>query len=269
MDDEDFKRIVSQFYSQHKRILPWRESIVPYHVLITEIMLQQTQVPRVLIKFQEFIAVFPDFKTLAESSLLDVLRVWQGLGYNRRGKYLHETARIIHHTYHDLIAADPELLVALPGIGPATARSIVTFVHNKPEIFIETNIRRVYIHHYFQDRAEIEDKDILPLVERTLDKENPREWYYALMDYGTDLGKRVSNPNRKSKHYSKQSRFEGSKRQVRGAILRELLKKNKPMNKVELSEVLTQEQGRVTEVLIDLAKENLIIERGGEYSIRE
>jgi A/G-specific adenine glycosylase len=264
----EFQDEVWNHYRKNKRILPWREHIVPYHVLISEIMLQQTQVPRVLAKFPSFISHFPDFKTLAEASLSEVLREWQGMGYNRRGKYLKETAGIIHHKYKDQIPTDPEAVDEMPGIGPATARSIITFVYNTPQVFIETNIRRVFIHHFFTDAESVDDTEILPLVMQSLPPDDPREWYYALMDYGSTLAKLIKNPNRKSKQYTKQSRFEGSKRQVRGAILREVLKNNS-VSKQRLLELLPFEKGRGEGVLSDLVKEGLITEREGEYSIKE
>src|SRR5581483_6695200 len=168
-----------------------------------------------------------------KASLADVLSVWQGLGYNRRAMYLKQTAERITREFLGELPDDPKVLQTFPGFGYATACSTIVFSYNKPLPFIETNIRRVFIHHFFEDKTGIDDKEILPLVEKTLDKTNPRDWYYALMDYGTFLGKNVVNPNRKSKHYVKQSKFEGSLRQVRWRILKVLLK-NKTLNQTEL-----------------------------------
>ncbi len=110
-----------------------------------------------------------------------------------------------------------------PGIGPGTAGSIAAFAFNKPVVFIETNIRRVFIHHFFPDAEAVDDAELYPLIEAALDKTNPREWYYALMDYGAFLATTVSNPNRRSQHYTRQSKFEGSDRQIRGELIRILL----------------------------------------------
>ncbi len=265
MDPSHFNKIISAFYTKNKRILPWRETIIPYHVFITEVMLQQTQVPRVLKKFPEFIHTFPTFESLASAPFQEVLRVWQGMGYNSRAKYLQESAQIITQKHKGIIPEDPDILVKLPGIGKGSAASIITFTYNKPLIFIETNIRRVFIHHFFQNKQGIGDNDITPLVEKFLDRENPREWYYALMDYGTYLSTVVENPNRKSKHYSKQSKFEGSNRQIRGKILKELL--NGALNREELLSKLSFEEERVTKVLKELIKEKFISFKQKRFTI--
>jgi A/G-specific adenine glycosylase len=157
---------------------------------------------------------------LAKATPAQVLATWQGLGYNRRGLFLHKSAQQIVNEFGGKLPKSVELVDSLPGIGPATAAAIVTYTYNIPTVFIETNIRRVFIHHFFEDRSDIDDKELLPIVEAAVDRDNPRDWYYALMDYGTYLAKNVENPNRKSKHYSVQSKFEGSNRQVRGALLR-------------------------------------------------
>lgn len=261
-----FNTTLATFYLKNKRQLPWREQIDPYHVVITELMLQQTQVPRVQIKFPEFISAFPNFKSLAQASMTDVLRVWQGMGYNRRAKYLREIATIITEKYKGVVPQDPDLLDEMPGIGYATARSIIVYTYNKPELFIETNVRRVFIHHFFQDKKDIADSEIMSILEKALDKNNPREWYYAVMDYGTWLGKNVINPNRKSKHYAKQSKFEGSKRQIRGGLLRELVKGEK--DRKELAVLLGFQKEKVYDVLRELEREGFVAEKKGRYSIK-
>ena len=181
-----------------------------------------------------------------------------GDGYNRRAKYLQDSAQIITRKHNGIIPEDQSLLVKFPGIGKATAASIITFTYNKPLIFIETNIRRVFIHHFFKDEQGIDDSAITPLVEKNLDRENPREWYYLVMDYGTFLAKTVENPNRKSKHYAKQSKFEGSNRQIRGTILRELI--NESLSREELLSKLSGDKDRINRVLDELIKEKFISE---------
>jgi A/G-specific adenine glycosylase len=186
-------------------------------------MLQQTQVPRVKEKYVAFIRRFPDFSTLSHASLAEVMKEWQGLGYNRRAKYLHELSIHVVEELNGVLPQSPDKLISLPGIGKATAGSIAAFAYNSPVVFIETNIRRVFIHHFFSGDDLVSDAQILPLVELTLDRRDPREWYYALMDYGTWLVGRMPNPNRRSRHYVRQSAFEGSDRQIRGKILRRLI----------------------------------------------
>ncbi|MFI5265259.1 MAG: A/G-specific adenine glycosylase [Candidatus Levyibacteriota bacterium] len=220
-------RTASFAYKENRREFPWRETTDPYKILVSEVMLQQTQTSRVLPKYQLFFERFPTIESLAKASNEDVLRVWSGLGYNRRALYLKKIAGILAREHNNKLPLDPKILKTFPGIGQNTAGAIYVFSKNVPYVFIETNIRRVFIHEFFKNRYSILDKEILKLIEKTLDRKNPREWYYALMDYGALLAKTEVNPNRKSKHYIKQSRFKGSSRQVRGQILKILLVRKK------------------------------------------
>ena len=214
---------VWDYYHLHGRDLSWRHDPTPYQVLVSEVMLQQTQVTRVREKYAQWMDLLPNLELLAAASVSEVLSAWQGLGYNRRGLWLHRAAQTIVSEYAGIVPSDPRLLVALPGIGPNTAGSIAAFAYNAPVVFIETNIRRVYLHEFFADRQDVADAELMPLIALTLDREAPREWYYALMDYGSHLAATVPNPNRRSKQHRVQSKFEGSSRQVRGAILRRAL----------------------------------------------
>lgn len=244
----------------------WRECITPYYVVVSEVMLQQTQTYRVAPKFDAFINAFSSFNALKGASLQEVYQYWQGLGYNRRAKYLQEIARIVVEDYAGQLPADPKILQTFPGLGPATAASICAFAFNMPIAFIETNIRSVFIHHFFQDQADVRDAQLMPLIEQTLDRENPREWYYALMDYGVMLKKQHKNPSRKSKHHVKQSKFEGSNRQIRGALLR-ILAENGPMTEVEIAKMLHQfELQRIMHNLGALQQEKFIIKSNGRYT---
>lgn len=261
-----FQKLVLSFYESNKRDLLWRETIVPYWVFLSEVMLQQTQVPRVLVKFEEFIARFPTFESLAAAPLPQILATWQGLGYNRRGKYLREAAKIIVSKYNGLIPKSVDLVDELPGIGPATASAIVTYTYNIPTVFIETNVRRVFLHHFFQDDIDVPDSQLLPVVAEAVDKNNPRQWYYALMDYGTYLTKKTVNPNRRSKHYSVQSKFEGSVRQVRGALLRAFLEK-KQLTYQQLQELFPDE--RLKTAIDGLVKDGLVSSSNNTYQLLE
>lgn len=183
-------------------------------------------------KYNSFIKQFPTLKKLNEASIKDVLAAWQGLGYNRRALYLKSITKI-PKTYEEL--------VELPGIGPNTAGSILAFAYNIPHPFIETNIRSVFIHFFFKNKEQVPDKEIMELIKETLDHKNPREWYYALMDYGAML-KKTGNPSKKSAHYKKQSTFKGSHRQKRGEILRILLDKpNRLVKHKEIADELEKE----------------------------
>lgn len=262
----DFQHFIWTFYQQEGRLFEWRNIDNPYYVLISEIMLQQTQTHRVIAKYQEFIAAFPRIEDLAQASLKDVLTLWQGLGYNRRGKFLYEIAKKVVAQYNGIVPSDPETLVTLPGIGPNTAGSIAAFAYNVPTIFIETNIRTVFIHSFFKDKHDISDKELMPLVRASLDQDNPREWYYALMDYGVYLKKKYPNPNRKSKHYTKQSKFEGSDRQIRGVILRELTQHDH-LSRNLLIKHIGKDKLRVEHIINELLSEQLIVEKNTILSI--
>ncbi|PIX68711.1 endonuclease III [Candidatus Roizmanbacteria bacterium CG_4_10_14_3_um_filter_39_13] len=265
MKNEEFIKTVWEYYKKNKRAMPWREDISPYSIFISEVMLQQTQVARVLAAYPLFKSQFPSFKSLSQVHTATLLAAWQGMGYNRRALYLKAAAEVVCTKYKEVLPEDTALLDKLPGIGHATACSIVAFAFNKPVVFIETNIRRVFIYYFFSDTEDVSDNDILPLVEKTLDKKNPREWYWGLMDYGAYLATQIENPNIKSKHYVKQKKFEGSVRQVRGAILKYLLKRS--YSKEELEKIYTDDE-RLFTALEQLEKEGFIASKKGRYNIK-
>jgi A/G-specific adenine glycosylase len=261
-----FQRLIYGYYDKHRRDLPWRNTDDPYHILVSEIMLQQTQVERVIEKYDLFITRFPDVVSLAKATLKEVLEVWQGLGYNRRAISLVKLADIIVSKHKGELPADEEDLVNLPGIGRATAGCLLAFAFRIPSVFIETNIRRVFIHHFFQDREGIHDKEIIPLVDATLDRSNPRDWYYALMDYGSYLKKAIENPNKKSAHYTRQAPFEGSDRKIRGAVLKSLVEKTS-MTEEDVTAAINTEKSRTKRILSALVKEGFIKKTGEIYRI--
>lgn len=219
-----FKSIVANFYTLNRRSFPWRDTHNPYHILISEFMLQQTQTHRVVDKYLLFVEAFPKPYDLAAAPFSSVLEFWQGLGYNRRALFLHNAVKSIVSEFNGIVPNNLNDLTSLPGIGPYTASAVCTFAYNQPLVFIETNIRTVFIHHFFTDNNDVNDKELMPYIEQTLDTTNPREWYYALMDYGVYVKATYGNKNKQSKHYTKQSKFEGSDRQIRGEILRILIK---------------------------------------------
>jgi A/G-specific adenine glycosylase len=261
-----FRIALRDFYHAHGRDMPWRTTTNPYHILVSEVMLQQTSVERTVAKYGEFITAFPDFPALAYAPLDTVLRVWQGMGYNRRAIALMRIAGLVVDEYSGILPSDPAVLATFPGIGKATAASIAAFAFNAPVVFIETNIRRVFIYCFFQDRSDVHDREIEPLVAATLDRENPREWYWALMDYGTHMKKTQENPNRKSAHYTRQPPFEGSRRQLRGKILRALL--DRPgMKESELAAATGAEPELLREVLEEFRIEGFITRKRDKLTI--
>ena len=219
MEVTEFQRMLTQRGEELYRTMPWREDTRPYYVLVSELMLQQTQVPRVVPKFEAFIAVFPDEKALAAATLADVLKLWQGLGYNRRAKFLHQAAQMIVKEFDGAFPETLEDILRLPGVGKNTAGAILAYAFNQPAIYVETNVRTVYIHHFFADNSAVDDKQIIELLETTIDRENPRAFYQNLMDYGSWLKAQGVRNISQSKHYKKQSPLKGSVREVRGQII--------------------------------------------------
>jgi len=261
-----FRQMVYGYYRDHCRALPWRNQATAWQVLVSEVMLQQTQVDRVIPKYLAFLGQFPDPAALAAAPLPELLAAWQGLGYNRRALALQRAARMLLEQYDGQVPADPERLRQLPGIGPYTAGAIAAFAFNQAAVFLETNIRAVLLHLFCGDRQGVADKELLQIAERTLDRQQPGRWYNALMDYGSDLKRRLPNPSRRSRRHSVQSRFEGSDRQVRGAILRLLLERT-AMRDAELCQQLAVESGRLQRILEELVQEGFIARKGGICSI--
>ena len=263
---QQFIRIVKDFYDKEGRhTLPWRKTTDPYKIAVSEIMLQQTQVARVIEKYQSFLKLFPNVSALAKAPLKDVLEAWSGLGYNRRAKFLHKMAQVIVRDYNGRFPKTILGLEALPGIGPYTAGAIAAFAYNMPVSMIETNIRTVYIHHFFQNQTDVTDENLLKIITETTDLEHPRIWYWALMDYGSDLKSRGIKTHRASKHYVKQSAFIGSKRQIRGAVIKALL--GGPKTLPQLIRLLEKDKDSIASVLKDMIAEMLVRKEGTRYSL--
>lgn len=265
-DRDRFVDLIWTYYRHAGREMVWRDDTSPYTVFVSEVMLQQTQVSRVAVKFPPFVQRFPDFATLAAAPLSDVLGMWSGLGYNRRARFLHRSAQTIENEYGGILPDTPEELVTLPGIGPNTAGSIAAFAYNRPVVFIETNIRRVFISAFFPEDAAVHDRMILPVVEHTLQRHNPREWYWALMDAGVALAQSSVNANRRSVHYARQSTFENSDRQLRGRILRILTERGETCAE-ELPHYTGFPEDRVTLALTALEREELVRRRDDDGTV--
>ena len=264
MTPKKFQKIIWEYYVSNKRDFPWRKTRDPYKILVSEIMLQQTQASRVITKYTSFLEKFPTTSILARATLHEVLNEWQGLGYNRRALYLKQCAEKIESDFGGKFPKDHKTLCTLPGIGPATAGDILAFAWNIPAVVIETNIRSVFIHFFFEDKEKVTDKEILPLIEKTLDQENPREWYSALFDYGAYL-KQTTNPSRRSAHHNKQSAFAGSARQKRAHILRVILKK--PCTEKEIQKETQYETAIISEIVLNLQKEKMVTKTKHKYYI--
>lgn len=222
MTDDEFQSLLNLKGEELWRDMPWRDDTRPYYVLVSELMLQQTQVARVIPKFLEFIERFPNETILANAELSEVLKYWQGLGYNRRAKYLHDAAIKIVQDFDGMFPENEPDILGLPGVGKNTMGAIRAYAFNRPTIFVETNIRTVYIHHFFADEFDVADTQIITKLEATIDSVNPRRFYQSLMDYGAFLKSHGVRNTTKSKHYSKQSPLKGSLREMRGEIIRRL-----------------------------------------------
>lgn len=293
-----FQNFILRFYQKHGRHeLPWRKTNNPYNILVSELMLQQTQVARVIPKYVAFLERFPTVDSLATAQLSEVLSLWQGLGYNRRAKFLWQLATELVTKKSAITSADssppeqalePNLfphteaeLTKLPGIGPYTASAIVSFAYNKPTVVIETNVRTVFLYHFFPEQTAIPDSKILPIIQQTVFEQNPQEWYWALMDYGAYLKKVLPNPSRKSKHHTKQSKFQGSLRQVRGEIIRILIetqnnhvKQNSQSENIGLGLLKQELKNKITsnkiyfeDALQQLLEEKLVVENNNTLQL--
>lgn len=219
----DVEAFVSEVRSQGARLyrdLPWRYIDDPYQVLVSEVMLQQTQVSRVLKYWPEFLRRFPTVDALAAASVGAVLETWQGLGYNRRALALKRACEYCSAHHGGKLPESYEELIALDGVGPATAAGVRAFAFHQPGVYLETNVRTVYIHHFFPGEEKVSDKVLGSLVKQTCPEQDVIGWYYALLDYGAHLKSTVGNLNRRSKSYTRQSTFEGSKRQKRAFLVR-------------------------------------------------
>jgi len=257
MEAKSFQKKIWEHYKKNARHFPWRSTRNGYRILVSEIMLQQTQTDRVIPKYTSFIKKFPDFKSLAKAENFEVLKEWQGLGYNRRGLNLKRAAEMVASHFGGTLPRSLHDLESLPGIGPYTAGALTAFVYDKPAVFIETNIRTVYLHFFFPNKKKVPDDKLLDLIAETLPSKNFREWYYALMDYGVFLKKSGIRINSKSAHYNKQSTFKGSHREKRSMILKLLLKDPKlSLRKLETASGLPKET--ISAILDAYKKEGFI-----------
>ena len=257
-----FRATVWRYYKANGRHdLPWRKTTDPYSILVSEVMLQQTQVSRVIEKYKSFLKKFPTVRALAKAPLSEVLKEWSGLGYNRRGKYLHDAAKeIVGRHRGDFKEA---LSRPLPGVGPYTKAAVRVFAFDEPDVLIETNIRAVYLQYFFEcgiyevPYGLVHDKDIVPVAQSAAEKQDPREWHWALMDYGAHLKKTGVRNNQRSARYTRQSKFEGSLRQARGAILHRLVQG------LPLDKKLSAGKEMLEKALDSLERDGLIVQIKG------
>jgi A/G-specific adenine glycosylase len=268
MTIDQFKKTVYAYYEKEGRTFPWRTDTRPWGIMVSEFMLQQTQTDRVIPYWEHWMKKWPEPAGLAAAGMDEALREWSGLGYNRRCRFLKDCARYITQHHDGRVPETPYKLLDLPGIGQYTAGAIACFAYNYPSAFIETNIRSAFIHCFFGDKTGVHDREIFPLLKETLDRENPRLWYWALMDYGVFLKRTAENPGRRSAGYAQQGKFEGSFRQLRGTVIRSLSGSGRGnAGEIEVRTGIKMED--LLEVLEVLKKDSLVAEEEGIYRIKE
>ena len=293
MEFEAFRHLIRAEGAARYRDLPWRRTRDPYVIWLSEVMLQQTQVPRVEGYLPTWLERFPTVEALAAAPVAEVLTAWQGLGYNRRALARHAAAQTNVSDQGGVFPQHAAALTALPGIGPATAQGIRAFAFDLPGVYLETNVRTVFLHHFFPEVPGVPDRELVPLIEATCPAvsgvggpyavpedadDTPRAWYYALLDYGAHLKKTIPNPSRRSAGHRPQSRFEGSRRQKRAEIVRLLLDaREEGLTFDEITEALNAVERRakrpavdgaqVEEILATLKKEGFCRDQGGVWHI--
>lgn len=256
-----FRTVVYKNGGRFRREFPWRRSYDPYRVLVSEVMLQQTQADRVAVKFPAFVKRFPSIRALDRASLADVVAAWHGLGYNRRALNLKRAAREVVTRYRGRIPDDPALLRKIPGIGAYTAAAVSVFAYRKPCCMMETNIRSVLLHHFFPRSVRVADKKLIPVLTAALDRRNPRRWYEALMDYGTVLKKQAKNPSKRSAHYRTQSGFAGSNRELRGIVIGLLIRRRR-LTIADFGRLSKRPVVRIAKAVRELSREGLVTWNG-------
>ena len=275
---EEFSATVWERGRELYRDLPWRDTHDPYAILLSEVMLQQTQVSRVMGRWEQWLETFPTIADLASAPLPPVLELWQGMGYNRRALNLKRCAEEVVAMHDGVVPSDKKALLGLPGIGPSTSAGVRIFAFRQPDMYLETNVRAVFIHELFPGRESVADKELVSLVEATCPQDaRVRAWYYALLDYGAYLKKTMPNPTRRSKHYTRQSKFEGSHRQKRAYLLRRVI--DDALSTEDLARDLAQSErasGRqepsveeVRAILDELEREGFVMRRGDAWLCAE
>jgi A/G-specific adenine glycosylase len=263
---ERLQRRMLAWYEVNRRDLPWRRTTDPYAVLVSEVMLQQTQVARVVPKYSAFLDAFPTIETLATSALTDVLRLWRGLGYTNRAVRLRRCAQeLASRTKAPRRAALPttlEELIALPGIGPYTARALLVFASNADLAAVDANVRRVLTHELDLPR-DLSPAALQSVAETVLPRGRSRDWHNALMDYGAlVLTARATGIAPRTR----QTRFEGSRRWQRSRLLGLLLDEG-PHRLADLSALLGLEPAFLDGLVADLEDDGLLRHRGDTVSV--
>jgi A/G-specific adenine glycosylase len=257
------------WYAANGRDLPWRRTTDPYAVLVSEIMLQQTQVPRVIPKFAAFLERFPSFEDLAAATLAEVLSLWSGLGYNNRALRLWQCALVLRDRRAGgdaatrlALPATVDQLDELPGVGPYTARAVMVFAHNADVAAVDANVRRVLIHELGL-ASDTGSARLQAVAEALLPRGRSRDWHNALMDYGSEV---LTSRTTGVRPLTTQSPFAGSRRDYRARVLRLLLDRS-PRRRDELSAELDLAADATDEIVALLARDGLVRVIGDDVSV--
>ncbi len=264
----DFQEMIFTWWDTNRRDLPWRRTEDPYRILVSEVMLQQTQVSRVLPKYDEFIKRYPTVHDLARAPAADVLRTWQGMGYNRRALYLKKTAEAVITTYGGTFPKDETLLTKLPGLGTYTARAILVFAFGRNVATVDTNIRKIITHFFFKDRPQKEEV-IQAAADQLLPLDKSWEWHQALMDYGALELNKFKRPDPPAGGRGTSIPFRNSDRFYRGRIIDRLREGDaaKALLVEELSKTYQKDTEFIEKILLGLSKDGLLTLRGDVVSL--
>jgi A/G-specific adenine glycosylase len=264
----EFQRMIFSWWESHRRDLPWRKTHDPYRILISEVMLQQTQVSRVLPKYEEFLTLFPDVQVLAGATVASVLRAWKGMGYNRRALYLHKTAQVVMSEHKGVFPMIESELLKLPGLGIYTVRALLVFAYKKDVAMVDTNVRQIITHYFFSG-----EKQSATVVQKIADSLVPKglswEWHQALMDYGALAMSRIKPKSPQSR--KKAIPFRESNRFYRGRIM-DLLRENTREENELVYEIATRynkSEDLVEVILEGLVSEGLVVKKSTKISLPE
>jgi A/G-specific adenine glycosylase len=266
-----FQQFILNWYSNKARRLPWRMTLDPYSILVSEIMLQQTQVTRVIPKYCEFLSKFPSLDSLSFAPRSTIFQIWQGLGYWKRALNLQATCLQIYNDYNGQFPTKQSILEGMPGIGPYTSAAVTCFAFNRPVVFIDTNIRKVYRHFFFAGNPDVSDEILFPIARKALWHEDPRSWHYALFDYGSIVLRKKSG--KISGNFSKTVPYKGSVRQLRSKIIHLILNSpNQLISRIVLHQILDKMKshyidGAPQKAITSLIKDAIIKDIEGNYLI--
>jgi len=263
-----FREMIFRWWKKNRRDLPWRHTRDPYKIAVSEIMLQQTQVPRVIPKYLEFIGEYPTVFDLAKASSASVLRIWKGMGYNRRALYLRDIAKIVVKNYQGKMPKDEKLLAKLPGMGTYTARAILVFAYGQEVCCVDTNIRKIITHFFFDDLPQ-KPETIQSVADELIPKGKSWDWHQALMDYGTlempNVKYQMVNNRKKSVPFRQTNRF------YRGRIIDMLRERKYPEMKLinRIHDQYGKQEYEIQSIINSLVKDGLVKRRKDTIQLPE